>query len=122
MTTPSTEERDALAVALEQVQPPDPEFVASIVGGAVPPANWKGWADAILAALHAQGRTIARTHDAEDGAALRELREAGATFIHIGDGWVSAEKYAEGGYRTGFASESGPTFAAAADKAREALP
>lgn len=115
-----TEARDALAVALgtalvgEPATEPDAvEFLTQR-------------ADAILAALP-DGLVLARRQDAEDGAALRELREALPDGRGFQCGWSSDV--------TGFychdddsewggdirAVGHGPTIAAAARKAREAL-
>lgn len=126
-----SEARDALAVALDE---------CGFLDTAYPPSNPRN-ADAILAALP-DGWVLARRQDAEDGAALRELREAlGETEGWrmgslerglMGEGWrvyahgpTSDEKCDKGHrhYETmPIARGAGPTIAAAARKAREALP
>jgi hypothetical protein len=130
--TDTTEARDALATARVNVV-----VVSGVEGPALyirdyRVAGEKPWGGgtvvcefeiclADLAAALPDGWTIARRENAEDGAALRELREAGAKFIHIGDGWVSAETYATGGYRTGYAIGHDSTIAAAAREVKDAL-
>ena len=93
--------------------------------------------DAVLAGL-AQGFTVARKEDATDGEALRRLREAlpeGWKFSELtrdffNAGWrvalmgpVTGERCSHGQNheRPRHASGTGPTIAAAADAAREAI-
>lgn len=117
-----TEARDALAVALgtalvgEPATEPDAvEFLTQR-------------ADAILAALP-DGLVLARRQDAEDGAALRRLREAlpdsedsSIVMQVFKDGSLSLQVWNGFGWRNASEPEfTENTLAAAADKAREAI-
>ncbi len=122
-----TEQQAALAKALEEVtndsiHPEEYDF----------DGTREEFAQAILAALHAAGLTIAPKQDAEDGRALRELREALTKWYSLGvsvyeDHPQSVEVYVDGPLgrcreSEWQVSEEADSLAEAADKAREALP
>lgn len=140
-----TEARDALAVALEDALRRNLLVHTAtwakkpMVGSDCADVPWdaliRDVTDAILAALP-DGWVLARREDAEDGAALRELREAlgDDTLMRLenllpdtprddaADLWlVDIELDAPGEFTVLLTDATGPTIAAAARKAKDAL-
>ena len=121
----TTEARDALAAALRAS---DYLRGATVRIGRFNGAWYERVAADILAAL-ADGWTLARREDAEDGAALRELREA-LPIEHFGELFIAPKGYQMRVIRIPWGSPKEeevhcfggiPTIAAAARKATEAL-